>query len=197
MPLQGGDVRVHLLAAAVLGMAMTQGGGQEFRLGGPVLDFTVRDMKDQASTFSTGKGQVIVVLFFSTRCPMSNAFNYRRNLLYNDFKDRVKFIAVDTNANESLEEVRRYASEVGFDFPVYKDVNNEIADRFGVKATTENFVIDASGFMRYHGYVEDAVNPSRTARQGLRQAIGEVLHGKPVTLAETGSRGCAIRQTRP
>jgi len=104
---------------------------------------------------------------------------------------------VDTNANETLEEVRTYASEIGFDFPVYKDVDNGVADHFGVRTTTENFVIDASGIMRYHGYIEDSVNPSRTTQQGLRHAIVEVLHGKVVTLAETRSRGCAIRRTSP
>jgi hypothetical protein len=35
---------------------------------------------------------------------------------------RVKFIVVNSNSNESFDEVRTYAKEVGFDFPVYKDV---------------------------------------------------------------------------
>jgi hypothetical protein len=36
------------------------------------------------------------------------------------------------------------AKEVGFDFPVYKDVNDQVADRFGVMATTDTFVIEAN-----------------------------------------------------
>ena len=191
-------MKALLLATVVLGLGMTQASyGQEFRTGGLVSSFTVRDMKDHASTFSARKGHVTVVMFFSTRCPISTAFNYRRNTIYKDFKDRVKFMVVDPNSNESLEEVRTYANEVGFDFPVYKDVNNEVADRFGVMTTTDTFVIDSFGIMRYHGYVEDSVNPARTTQQGLRQAIEAVLNGKPVTLAETSARGCAIRRKKP
>jgi hypothetical protein len=124
-------------------------------------------------------------MFFSTRCPISNAFNFRRNTIYRDFNKRVKFIVVDSNSNESFDEVRTYAKEVGFDFPVYKDVNNQVADRFGVMATTDTFVIDAHGVIQYRGYIEDALNPSRTTRRALRLAIESLLDGKPV---EVGRR---------
>jgi hypothetical protein len=103
---------------------------------------------------------------------------------------------VDSNSNEPLEEVRAYASQVGFDFPVYLDKNNVLADRFNVLATTDTFVMDSSGVMRYRGYIEDALNPTRTTKQGLRLAIEAVLAGKPVEVAETKARGCAIRRVK-
>jgi alkyl hydroperoxide reductase subunit AhpC len=109
----------------------------------------------------------------------------------------VKFVVVDSNSNESLEEVRAYAREVGFDFPVYMDVNNQASDRFGVLATTDTFVMNSSGVIKYHGYIEDALNPERTTKQGLRLAIEAVLEGKPVAMAESRARGCAIRRSKP
>ena len=151
---------------------------QQFHLDQSVSDFTVRDMKGRSLNYRTLKGKVTVVMFFSTRCPISNAFNFRRNTLYREFKDRVKFIVVDSNSNESLAEVRAYAEEVGFDFPVYMDPKNEVSDRFGVLATTDTFVMDSSGVMRYHGYIEDALNPERTTKQGLRLAIEAVLEAQ-------------------
>ena len=181
--------------AAALG---TEGAlAQGFRLGAPVSDFTVQDMRGRPLHYSARKGHVTVVMFFSTRCPISNAFNHRRNSIYDDYKGRVKFIVVDPNSNESLEEVKAYASQVGFDFPVYKDMNNVTADRFGVLATTDTFVMDSSGVMQYHGYVEDSLNPERSTKQGLRLAIDAVLAGKPVEMAETKARGCAIRRVKP
>jgi peroxiredoxin len=170
---------------------------QQFHLDKQVSDFTVHDMKGRSLNYRALKGNVTVVMFFSTRCPISNAFNFRRNTIYRDFKKRVKFIVVDSNSNESLEEVRAYAGEVGFDFPVYMDPNNEVSDRFGVLATTDTFVMDSSGVMRYHGYIEDSLNPARTTKQGLRLAIEAVLEAKPVEMAESGARGCAIRHSKP
>ncbi len=156
--------------------------------------FTIRDMQDHLQTYSSLKGKVTAVIFFSTRCPMSNAFNYRRNILYHDFGDRVRFIVVDSNFNESLDEVRTYARETGFDFSVYQDVNNQLADFLGAHSTTDTFVLDATGTTRYHGYIEDAPNPARTTRQGLRLALDAVLAGNPVAMPETRAVGCAIRR---
>ena len=186
-----------LIATLVLAGTIQTVYAQQFRLDQPVSDFTVHDMKGRSLNYRKLKGDVTVVMFFSTRCPISNAFNFRRNTIYREFKNRVKFIAVDSNSNESLEEVRAYADEVGFDFPVYVDPKSEVSDRFGVLATTDTFVMDSSGVMRYHGYIEDALNPARTTKQGLRLAIEAVLNAKPIEMAESQARGCAIRHSKP
>lgn len=187
-------MRLLGLAAVACGLSITASHAQDFRLGAPVKDFVISDVNGHPVHYNALKGKVTVVIFFSTRCPMSNAFNYRRNTLYNDFKDRVKFIVIDSNANESLNEVRDYARAVEFDFPVYRDTNNIVADRFGAKVTTDTFVMDSSGTMQYHGYLEDSPNPTRAKKQGLRLAIEAVLKGRPVAAPETKALGCSIRR---
>lgn len=137
-----------------------------------------------------------VVLFFSTRCPLSNAFNYRRNALYHDFHKSVRFLLVDPNANESLPEVSEYAKQAEFDLPVYRDVNAEVAERWGVRATTDAFVVDGTGVMRYRGNIENSPNPARATQRGLRTALISVLSGQAVTTPETRAIGCAVRRTR-
>jgi peroxiredoxin len=190
-------VKASLLTTLVL-VLMTQATcAQQFHMGAPVSDFTLHDMNGRSLNYRALRGKVTVVMFFSTRCPISNAFNFRRNTVYRDFRNSVKFVVVDSNSNESLEEVRAYAKEVGFDFPVYMDLNNQASDRFGALATTDTFVMDSSGVMKYHGYIEDALNPERTTKQGLRLAIEAVLEGKPVPMAESRARGCAIRRSKP
>src|SRR5882757_7334312 len=173
-------MKVFRLAAVALAVTCQPVFAQQFRPGASVSDFTVQDMNQHSFNYKSVKGNVTVVMFFSTRCPISNAFNFRRNSLYKDFNKRVKFIVVDSNSNESIDEVRTYAKEV--------------ADRFGVMATTDTFVMDATGVMQYHGYIEDALNPSRTTKRALRLAIESLLDGKPVEMAETSARGCAIRR---
>lgn len=163
----------------------------------PVAGFRVTDMHGRSQRFQSLKGKVTVVVFLSTRCPMSNAFNYRRNTLFHDFHGRVRFIFVDSNSNESLEEIRTYSRSVGFDFPVFRDTHGEAADHLGARATTDTFVLDNKGIVRYRGYIEDAPNPARTTKQGLRLAIESVLGGQQVALAQTRPIGCAIRRPLP
>lgn len=189
-------MRMLMLAALLLMTAPLALRAQEFRLGAPVSKFTLLDMNGHPLNYKAHKG-VTVLMFFSTRCPISNAFNYRRNQLYDDFKGRVHFLVVDPNANEPLAEVKQYATDVGFDFPVYKDMNNVVADRFGVKTTVDTFVMDGSGVIRYRGYVEDSPNASRATKRPLRQAIESVLENRPVAVVETQAIGCAIRRVKP
>jgi hypothetical protein len=55
---------------------------QQFRPGASVSDFVVQDMNRHPLNYKSLKGNVTVVMFFSTRCPISNAFNFRRNTIY-------------------------------------------------------------------------------------------------------------------
>lgn len=181
------------LAMAVLALTPLAR-GQEPSIGARISGFTLRGLDGRLQEFPSLKGQVTVVIFFSTRCPMSNAFNYRRNQLYREFWSQVRFLVIDSNVNESLAEVRTYAKDVGFDFPVYEDVDDAAANIMGARNTTETFVLDQEGIIRYRGYIEDAPNPTCTTRQGLRMAIEDVLAGQPVVFAVTRGIGCAIRR---
>jgi peroxiredoxin len=183
-------------ASATIALTVQALCAQQSSLGTQVADFTLRDLDGRSVSYSTLRGNVTVVLFISTRCPMSNAHNHRINTLYNDFAGRVKFIVVNSNSNESPAEVREHARTVEFDFPVYKDVDNIAADLFGAQATPDTFVIDSSGVVRYHGYIDDAPNPTRVKNQGLRLAIEAVLEGKPVMTPETRAFGCTIKRMK-
>lgn len=170
---------------------------QEFKLGGKVDDFKLEDLTGKPAAFSELKGPITVVTFISTTCPVSNAYNDRMNAVYKAyFSKGVKFIFVNANSNEPASDVRQHAKDVGFDFPVYKDPRNVVADRFGATVTPESYVIDSSGIIRYHGQVDDSRNEARVRTQGLRLALDAVLAGKPVAMQETKAFGCTIKRVR-
>ena len=170
---------------------------QEFKLGSHVTDFSVQDLDGKPASFSTLRGPVTVVIFVSTQCPISNSYNQRMNALYKDYGSKdVKFIFVNANRNESANEVRTHAKGVGFVFPVYKDVNNVLADRFGAEVTPETYVIDSAGVVRYHGAIDDSQNEARVRTRGLRMALDAVVAGKPVEITQTKAFGCTIKRVR-
>ena len=170
---------------------------QEFKLGGKVTDFTVQDLNGQPQTFSSLKGDVTVVTFISVQCPVSNAYNERMNALYRDYSAKgVKFIFVNANRTESASEVSEHAKAVGWAFPVYKDAGNRVADSFNAQVTPENYVMDNTGAMRYHGSIDDSQNPARVHKQSLRVALDAVLSGTAVSAPETKAFGCTIKRAR-
>jgi peroxiredoxin len=170
---------------------------QEFRLGSKVSEFSVQDLSGKTVPFSALNGDVTVVTFISTQCPVSNAYNDRMNATYKDYSAKgVKFVFVNANRTEPPSEVQEHAKSVGFAFPVYKDVNNQLADKFGTQVTPESYVIDRAGVIRYRGAVDDSQNPARVEKRTLRMALDAVLSGSPVSIQETKAFGCTIKRVR-
>jgi hypothetical protein len=172
-------------------------GSEEIRIGSHVPAFELENLQGKVQTIRAGNDKVTAVLFFSTRCPLSNAFNYRRNVLYHDFHAHVRFLLVDPNANESLAEVQAYTKQTGFDLPVYRDPDGKVATLLAIRATTDTLVVDREGTVRYRGNIENAPNPERATQHGLRTALEAVLTGKQVSDPETRAIGCAVRSLRP
>jgi thiol-disulfide isomerase/thioredoxin len=169
---------------------------QEFKLGAKVTDFNVQDLDGKPVAFSTLRGPITVVIFIATQCPVSNAYNQRMNAIYQDYTPKgVKFIFVNANQSEPPSEVRDHARRVGFVFPVYKDANSVLANRFDAQVTPESYLIDSQGTIRYHGSIDDSQNESRIRTRGLRMALDAVLAGKPVELAQTKAFGCSIKRS--
>jgi peroxiredoxin len=185
-----------ILLTPILAVSMPVDVSQQLHAGDRITDFSLKAMDGRTVTYSSLAGRIVVVTFISTRCPISNAFNYRMNELYREFAGRVTFLFVNSNANEPADEVRDHAKAAGYDFPVYKDVESSVANLFGAEATPDTFVVDSTGIIRYHGYIEDAPNPARAKNRALRTAIEATLEGKPVLNPETRAFGCAIKRPR-
>jgi peroxiredoxin len=187
-------MRLSFLGLLLLGGCLLP--AQQFQLGSKVDDFAVRDLSGNAVTFQSLKGEVTVVTFIATKCPVSNAYNGRMSAIYKAYSGRgVKFIFVNANSSEPAAEVAQHA-QLNFPFAVYKDPDNAIADRFGAQVTPEAFVLDAFGVIRYHGSIDDQQNEARVQAQGLRQALDAVLGGRVVEKAETKAFGCSIKRAK-
>jgi peroxiredoxin len=186
-------MRVLSIALLLAAAAWPQG----LEVGSKVAAFTLQDTQGNAVNWSALKGDTTVLLFVATKCPISNDYNERMNALYRDYAPKgVKFVAINSNSTEPAAEVESHAKSNGFAFPVYKDNDNVVADMFNAQVTPEIFVVDASGAIRYHGYIDDSRNAERIQKQGIRPALDAVLAGQAVTTAETKAFGCTIKRKK-
>jgi peroxiredoxin len=183
-----------LTLAAVAALTVS---AQEYKLGGKVGDFSLQNLQGGNVSFGSLKGDVTVITFVSVQCPISNDYNERMIGLNNDYGSKgVRFVFINSNASEAADAVAAHAKQSNFNFPVYKDADNTVADKFGAQVTPESFVIDKSGTIVYHGYIDDARNASKISNPGLRNALDALLAGKPVPQAETKAFGCTIKRSK-
>jgi peroxiredoxin len=137
----------------------------------------------------------VVLIFISTKCPVSNAYNERMVSLYKEYSPRgVVFLGINANSQENVNDIKAHAQEHGFLFPVLKDKDNIIADKLNASVTPEVFVCDSSRTVLYHGRIDDSRREADISSRDLHSALDAILSGKPVAVAETKAFGCSIKR---
>ncbi len=192
----------RLLISAAACLLMGLGGAtaaEPLRIGEKVDNVVLRDLKDQAVRLhDLGRGaRVTVVMFISTECPVSNDYNERMAALDRDYSPRgVRFVAVNSNRQETPAQIADHAARNGFGFAVYKDAGNDVADRLDASVTPEMYVFDGAWTLRYHGRVDDSSAAARVSAHDLRGALDALLAGREAPVRETRAFGCSIKRVR-
>src|SRR5262249_7808430 len=124
-----------------------------------------------------------VLLFYSTECPISNAYSPTLAELMAQFRAQpVKWVGICVDPDLSDAEVRTHARDFKLTFPVVRDRHGALARKIGATMTPEVFVLDGPGRVRYHGRIDDqfAARRVRNVAPGgseLKDAIAAVLDG--------------------
>ncbi len=147
----------------------------------------------QLNDFKNSKA--VVVMFIATQCPVSNAYNPRMAKLYSEYKDKgVTFLGINSNEQESADEIKDHAKSNKLDFIILKDLNNVVADKFNASFTPEIYVLNGNSEILYHGRIDDSRRESDVKTKDLRAALDEILSGKKVSVSETKAFGCSIKR---
>lgn len=171
--------------------------GQKLLLPGEKApNFSIPDYEGRMYGLSKSAGKNgVVVMFVSTQCPVSNAYNSRIILLAEVARqNNLDFIAINSNATESLEDIRRYATEKGLTFPVLKDEGNAVADLFGATVTPEVFLIDKNQIIRYHGGIDNDQREAKVTERYLENAIKTYASGGQIQPDDVRPKGCIIKR---
>jgi peroxiredoxin len=203
-------MRTKLLAGMMIAMAMWVGGldtsraedtpsnGNTASIGDPIPSFQLTDYQGREwkdSELFGDKGTVIA--FLGTQCPLAKQYSKRIAAMESEYRDRgVRFIAIDSNIQDSLAEMAAHARRFDLQIPFLKDPNQHVADLFGATRTPEVCVIDPQRALRYRGRIDDQYGigyakdePTKTE---LRDAIEAMVRGEPIAVASAAASGCLI-----
>lgn len=161
-----------------------------------VDDFALTDYNGVQHRLSDYKdAKAVVLIFVSTQCPVSNAYNERMAKLNEDYKERgVVFLGINSNVAEDVATIKKHAEENNLPFVILKDKDNFIADKLEASVTPEVYVLNAKHEVLYHGRIDDSRNSEKVASQDARKALEEILAGKEVGTARTKAFGCTIKR---
>lgn len=163
---------------------------------------TVDNQPVSLSSFSSKKG--IVIIFTSDFCPYSKLYEARIDGLAQEFSNKnIQFILINPNnplvsQEDSVEKMAKNAQEKGYRFPYLADKEQKVANAFGATKTPEVYLLQPSGNrfnIVYSGAIDD--NPqvdTDVDKHYLREAINNLLEGKPTSPKHQRPTGCMIKK---
>lgn len=174
----------------------------ESHIGKKISPFTLDNCYGRTVSLDEFRGKkAIVVAFLGTECPLAKLYGHRLQELQTALGNKeVAVIGINSNKQDSLTEVLAYTRRHEITFQVLKDLGNKVADAFAAKRTPEVFLLDSNFTVRYHGRIDDQyyVGGSRERPEvsELSNAIGQLLAGEEITVAETQVEGCHIGRVK-
>jgi peroxiredoxin len=167
------------------------------KLGEAVPDFTLQDLSGQTHQLSDYKGKTVMIHFWSATCPFVIRYHSRLNEIADEYGPKgVVVLAIDSNSNETPEQMKQVAEERGVNYPILVDPANVVADQFGAITTPHVFVIDPDGKLAYEGAVDDQgyAEHNKVGKTYTRDALDSVLSSAPVAHPQTKSVGCTVKR---
>jgi peroxiredoxin len=187
------DAKTAVAAAGSSREAVSRAG----LIGRTIPSFSAAAVDNTTFHSADHREQVLVVAFLGVECPLANLYAPSLAELAKQYRGKpVAFIAVNSNAQDTLEQTRAQARSSGLTFPVLKDAGNVVADLFGAERTPEVLVLDADRAVRYRGMLDDQYGyrerRSRPTKAYVKNAIDALLKSETVPVAETDVQGCHI-----
>jgi len=193
-------------AALVVGVFLVGGsvvaqdaGPSKARLGEKTPNLVFKDAQGKTVALHGLKDQkAIVLVFLSFECPVSNGYAPVLVDMVREYaKHGVTLIGLTTNLDETPADVAKHAKEFGLNFPVYRDANLAAAHALAADVTPEAFVLDSAFVLRYRGRIDNAYSErlkkhQQITKHDLRQALSEIVTGRPVATPATQAIGCFI-----
>ncbi len=152
---------------------------------------SARDVRDVVAA-----APFTVLIFFSRECHCLDQHDARIHALYDAYRPRgVQVVMVDSEVRASPEADAAEATRRGYPYPILLDPGAQLADRLGAEYATYSVIVDAQGQVRYRGgFDTDKTHLRESATPYVRNALDDLLAGRPPTVAETKAMGCALEK---
>jgi peroxiredoxin len=173
--------------------------------GKPAPDFTGTDINGKTVKLSDYKGKIVVIESYNQDCPFCHN-QYKTGAMQDLQKDLaakdVVWLIVDSvNPKNSS---HRTAAQAQAEMTAQKmdvtawidDSSGTIGHLYGMETTPHMFVINKDGTLVYDGAIDNQPDPFHnplTADNYVKDAVNDLLTGKPVAVSQTKPYGCGVK----
>ncbi len=175
--------------------------GFTLEIGAKAPDFNLKGVDGKMHSLADyADKKALVVIASCNHCPTVIEYEDRMVEIQRDYaSEAVLLIAINGNETDghptdSFDHMVQRAKDKGFEFPYLRDDTQDTLRAYGAVRTPEVFLLGPDRTLLYHGRIDDnAANPAAVKRHDLREALDEVLAGKPVSVPNTVPVGCTVK----
>ncbi|MBI5286136.1 MAG: TlpA family protein disulfide reductase [Deltaproteobacteria bacterium] len=121
--------------------------GGETQIGHPAPGFRLKDIKGGEVTLNSQRGRVVLLRFWSTRCPSCKEEMPALEKSYEAFRDKgLEVLAI--NVEDTVEVASNFTREMGLTYPILMDREQKVAGLYSVYGIPTSFFIDKDGIVR-------------------------------------------------
>ncbi len=173
--------------------------------------FKLKGVDDKEYSLQSFKeAKYLVVIFTCNHCPDARASWGRINQFTKDYAEKgVQVVAISSNSpkalmlwengysvfGDSFPEMKELAAERKLTFPyLYDGDTQEVALAYGAMATPHTFIFGPERKLLYQGQFDNGQrNPGPAKKNTVKDAVDNLLAGKPVEKTKTRIFGCSTK----
>lgn len=190
---------IFTLVAALLATAAVA-----VEIGKTAPDFTGTDITGKTVKLSDYKGKIVVIESYNYDCPYcKNHYKGAAQALQKDLADKgvvwllINSVNTKHPSYRPPEKAQREWADLKMNTTAWIDDSSGVIGKlYSIKTTPHCFVVAADGTLAYQGALDDKPDPKHdpaTAKNYVRQAVDELLAGKPVSVPQTKPYGCGVK----
>ena len=197
-------VRPWIIAAALL--AGAGGASAAAVVGQPAPAFSAVDTAGRTVSLADFKGRVVVLEWVNPGCPFVQKHYGSMNMQSTQREATARgvvWLSVNSTAPESAD-YRKPAEMAAWmrqqhaaSTATLMDSEGKLGRAYGARTTPHMYVVDGGGTLVYAGAIDSRptarVADIAGATNYVRQALGETLAGRPVSVPTSTSYGCSVK----
>lgn len=174
-------------------------------IGQAAPDFTLHDTGGKTVSLSQFKGRTVVLEWNNPGCPfVRKHYNGNMQGLHKDYTNHgVVWLTINSTREDSADHMRpaqlaRWMRDKGGSpTATLLDEDGTVGAAYGARVTPHMYIVNAQGLLVYAGGIDSIPSARETdipkATNYIRQGLGELLAGKPISVPTSQAYGCSIK----
>lgn len=176
------------------------------KVGEPAPEFAAKDTKGKPQSVAQYKGRILVLEWTNPECPFVKKHygsgNMQDTQVFARENDAVWISVVSSAPGKQGHMTAAIAAQVAAEQKskadaIILDETGVIGKAYGAKTTPHIFIIDANGILVYQGAIDSIPSGNASdiekATNFVKQAVEELIAGKPITSPVTQPYGCSVK----